>query len=58
MAEAFSQSHETGLLEFHHVVPFADGGATTAENLSLRCRAHNGYEAERWFRGLLTPEGS
>jgi 5-methylcytosine-specific restriction endonuclease McrA len=40
---------ETSFLEFHHVVPFADGGATDADNLQLRCRAHNGYEAERWF---------
>jgi len=37
---------ETGFLEFHHVVPFARGGAGTVENLELRCRAHNGYEAE------------
>jgi len=37
---------ETGFLEFHHVVPFATGGASTIENLELRCRAHNGYEAE------------
>jgi 5-methylcytosine-specific restriction endonuclease McrA len=40
---------ERGLLEYHHVVPFADGGGTTAENLQLRCRAHNALEAERWF---------
>jgi 5-methylcytosine-specific restriction endonuclease McrA len=38
---------ETGWLEFHHVVPFARGGPTTAANLELRCRAHNAYEAER-----------
>jgi hypothetical protein len=36
---------ETGFLEFHHVVPFAAGGATDAGNLELRCRAHNAYEA-------------
>lgn len=36
---------ETGFLEFHHVEPFARGGATTAENLGLRCRGHNTYEA-------------
>ena len=30
------------------VKPLA-GGATSAENLELRCRAHNAYEAERWF---------
>lgn len=37
---------ERGFLEFHHVVPWADGGQTTIENLQLRCRAHNAYEAE------------
>lgn len=40
---------ETGFLEFHHVVPFADGGKMTSDNLELRCRAHNAYEADRWF---------
>jgi hypothetical protein len=40
---------ERRFLEFHHVVPFAAGGPTTSENLQLRCRAHNGYEAERYF---------
>jgi hypothetical protein len=30
------------------VIPFADGGATDAGNLQLRCRAHNAFEAERW----------
>ena len=37
---------ETGHLELHHIVPFARGGPTTVANLSLRCRAHNSYEAE------------
>jgi len=40
---------ERGLLEFHHVVPFAEGGAATAENMQLRCRAHNQYESDLWF---------
>ncbi len=39
---------ETGFLEFHHLAPFADHGLTTAENLSLRCRAHNLHEAHMW----------
>jgi hypothetical protein len=39
---------ERHFLEFHHVVPFADGGAATAENIQLRCRAHNAFEAEEW----------
>lgn len=33
-------------LELHHVRPFSAGGLTTAENLQLRCRAHNVFEAE------------
>jgi hypothetical protein len=40
---------EEGLLEFHHVKPFAVGGAATMENIELRCRAHNRDEAERFF---------
>jgi hypothetical protein len=40
---------QRGFLEYHHRVPYADGGATSAENLELRCRAHNLYEAELWF---------
>jgi len=40
---------ERGFLEYHHVIPHAEGGATSAENLELRCRAHNAYESERWF---------
>jgi hypothetical protein len=31
---------ERGFVEFHHLVPFADGGPTTAENLQRRRRAH------------------
>jgi 5-methylcytosine-specific restriction endonuclease McrA len=41
---------ERGFLEFHHVLPFADGGAAVVENIQLRCRAHNQYESEQWFR--------
>jgi len=36
---------ETAFLEFHHVRPYARGGPATVENIELRCRAHNGYEA-------------
>jgi hypothetical protein len=48
---------ETGWLELHHGVPFARGGMSTAENLELRCRAHNAYEAERDF-GARVPVSS
>ena len=36
-------------LEFHHIEPFAAGGKSTVANIELRCRAHNAYEAERYF---------
>jgi HNH endonuclease len=49
---------ETGFLEFHHLVPFADGGPTTADNLQLRCRAHNAYEAREHFGPMLFREHS
>jgi hypothetical protein len=40
---------EQGFLEFHHVTPYAVGGQPTVDNIELRCRAHNGYEAELHF---------
>jgi len=39
----------TGFLEFHHVKPHAVGGESTIDNIQLRCRAHNAYEAELSF---------
>jgi len=36
-------------LELDHVVPFARGGRTSVDNLRLRCRSHNQYEADRTF---------
>ena len=36
-------------LEYDHVQPVARGGRTTADNLRLRCRAHNQFEAERVY---------
>ena len=53
---------ERGFLEIHHVVPFAAGGETVVDNLQLRCRAHNAYEAEEVFgpmrvRETYTPSG-
>jgi hypothetical protein len=49
----------TAFLEFHHVVPYARGGLATDGNIQLRCRAHNGFEAELDFglaeRGEFRP---
>ena len=47
---------ETAFLEFHYVAPYAAGGAATADNVQLRCRAHNQYEARRFFGGTFVRE--
>ncbi len=36
-------------IEYDHIDPVARGGQSTVDNLRLRCRAHNQYEAERVF---------
>jgi hypothetical protein len=46
---------ERVFLEFHHREPYALGGEATAANISLRCRAHNEYEARLVFG--TTPSG-
>jgi hypothetical protein len=40
---------ERAFVEYHHKVPFAAGGKATMENIELRCRAHNAYEAQLFF---------
>jgi HNH endonuclease len=40
---------ERAFLEFHHVRPYAAGGEATVENIQLRCRRHNDYEAKVYF---------
>jgi hypothetical protein len=49
---------EQGLLEFHHVIPFARGGPTNTANLQLRCRAHNAHQAETDFGPWILKERS
>jgi len=39
--------NETRALQFAHIEPWAKGGANTADNLGLRCQAHNALEADR-----------
>jgi hypothetical protein len=36
-------------LELDHVEPVARGGQATIDNMRMRCRAHNQFEAERIF---------
>ena len=53
-------------VEFHHQIPWARCKAHTVENIALRCRAHNQYEAEldfgaehmAWFRREAPRAGS
>ena len=47
---------ERGFLEFHHLLPYADGGESIVQNVELRCRAHNAYEAARWDGTLFARE--
>jgi hypothetical protein len=49
---------ETAFLEFHHVDPYADGGEATVENIQLRCRAHNVYEARLYFGDFVVRENA
>jgi hypothetical protein len=37
-------------------VPFAVGGGANAQNLELRCRAHNAFEAQLFFEGEVVTE--
>jgi hypothetical protein len=46
---------ERTFLEFHHRQPYARGGPATVENISLRCRRHNQYEAELIFGARTGP---
>lgn len=50
---------QCAFLEIHHIRPYALDGPSTLENLSLRCRRHNAYEAELVFgtRRVTTPGG-
>jgi hypothetical protein len=40
-------------LEFHHLKMYVNGGQATVENLALRCRRHNQYEADVFFEGIV-----
>ena len=47
VAEDGRRCEETGFLELDHQRPVARGGASTADNVRVLCRAHNQFEAER-----------
>jgi hypothetical protein len=46
---------ERGFLQFHHAEPYGVGGDPIADNLQLRCAAHNQYEAEIFYGPRESP---
>lgn len=55
---ASGRCRETAFLEFHHMEPYAAGGAATGANIELRCRAHTAYEARLFFGESVVREAS
>ena len=49
VSEAGRRCDSREFLEFHHCEPWARSRSHAIEGISLRCRAHNRYEAERDF---------
>jgi hypothetical protein len=47
---------EMHFLELHHVEPYAIGGPPSVDNVQLRCRSHNAYEARLFFGGGIVRE--
>ena len=47
-----ARCEERRFLELHHLKPWAVGGDPTPENIELRCRAHNQYEARVYFAAI------
>jgi hypothetical protein len=49
---------ERAFLEFHHQRPYALRGRATVDNIALRCRRHNQYEAELVFAAPAPRRGT
>jgi 5-methylcytosine-specific restriction endonuclease McrA len=49
LSEQGTRCPERAMLEYDHVRPVALGGRSTVENLRVRCRAHNQFEAEQLY---------
>jgi hypothetical protein len=48
---------ERRFLHYHHLKPWIAGGEATVENITLRCRAHNQYEADVYFADIRRARG-
>jgi len=49
LGEDGHRCNETRCLEFGHLHPWGKDGEHSPDNLALRCRAHNAFEADRDF---------
>jgi HNH endonuclease len=58
VSKGLRRCKEHGRLEFHHLRPYAVGGTATVENIQIRCRAHNVFEAEMFFAGREPGRGA
>jgi len=58
MASGGRRCSEKTFLEFHHVQAHALKGPPTVENIALRCRRHNQYEAELTFGPRRSARGN
>ena len=52
VGKAARRCETRGFLEFHHVRPYGVGGLATTDNIEIRCRAHNVYEADLFYGGM------
>jgi hypothetical protein len=50
--------NERAFVEFHHVRPYAIGGEAAVDNIQLRCRRHNDYEARAFFGRTASAGGT
>jgi HNH endonuclease len=54
VSEAGQRCSARGMLEFDHIQPVTLGGAASIDNIRLRCRAHNQFDADQVFgAGLM-----
>src|SRR5206468_1786248 len=49
VSDAGHRCESRTLLQYDHIHPVARGGTATVENIRLRCRTHNQFEAEQAF---------
>jgi len=56
VANGSRRCNERAFIQFHHLDPYGVGGEPVMENIELRCRSHNRYEAELFYGRELVLE--